>query len=945
MKIISKFLLSIITLLIFSFIFYVTFLLKNENLLENFHFEKIENGTFEINKLENNNFSLNKINDIKKGSVLLENISSTSRFFLVNWNFTKTSSGSNTTINIEPWIYLFELNDIDNNIIIESNWYRINNFSNWTFFINSLNPEKNLIFSIDSIINIEILNTDNKELLTNAILYPHFYFFTDPKKNYRVKWWNLLRINQILNLQFFKEKIFPTKNIINEKILDLLSLKNSENLNYIKNIFDFIKNDFENNLNIWNNNLYEFPWENYIKKYFYLFFNDEKKKIYYKDLIIKNIFLLSNSNNIRDNKIDFIIENLTILETLDSKLGNEIKDIINYIYINKIKSKDISIENRIIFYNLLAKIQNKKIDNPKLNSTLFLKKIFINYDLDENYNLFKDIFLFKDLYFKDLWLNNNNKEKVNKNKIDYLLYFLENIINMDIKNKELYVEKIIILFKDYVEILSQYSDINDSTNNKTLIYKLNIILKNLWETIKSIYFENVRNNSNLLERKKENKWINKNDLNNLNVSLSKLVSFIKTISIKLEKNADNDILIKNYNNNIEIFKEYISALEDYEKYKIKYDKNIIELINWNWNLINKKNWYITTVDELKEYLNWFYWLNISNINIEEKDYNYCKNWNSITEYNKPNFVMECFFVDNVYLYEDLKPISLLFFPYENNKIEVKIEVKKDEIKTRIYELNTIEEWLNEKLKASTTDEDKQKYDFKNFFINNFSTQKIDTWNQNIEITEDQKVQEEKYIRSFKWILLSDSWDFSLLKWFLNIKYNDLIVEKIKEKYIITIKDTLLNTNIENWNDSNDYKLIFNSNYTSQNFHNFENINIKIKDPNDKEEKTFIIWWNTINIIWIVNITSLENVINNLLSQIESITNTYNITINTLNPNEINLYYHTEKDYFEIISEYNNKKLIIEIKSWKIIKINYDWNNIIKSQIQISELKNILNTIL
>jgi hypothetical protein len=37
----------------------------------------------------------------------------------------------------------------------------------------------------------------------------------------------------------------------------------------------------------------------------------------------------------------------------------------------------------------------------KLNSTLFLKKIFINYDLDEKYNLFKDIFLFKNQYFKD----------------------------------------------------------------------------------------------------------------------------------------------------------------------------------------------------------------------------------------------------------------------------------------------------------------------------------------------------------------------------------------------------------------------------------------------------------------------------------------------------------------------------------------------------------------
>jgi hypothetical protein len=37
----------------------------------------------------------------------------------------------------------------------------------------------------------------------------------------------------------------------------------------------------------------------------------------------------------------------------------------------------------------------------------------------------------------------------------------------------------IILFDDYIEILSEYSDTTSETNNKTLIYKINNILKNL----------------------------------------------------------------------------------------------------------------------------------------------------------------------------------------------------------------------------------------------------------------------------------------------------------------------------------------------------------------------------------------------------------------------------------------------------------------------------------
>jgi hypothetical protein len=46
-----------------------------------------------------------------------------------------------------------------------------------------MNPEKNLIFSLDSIINVEILDIYKKELLTNIILYPHFNISVNPEKN------------------------------------------------------------------------------------------------------------------------------------------------------------------------------------------------------------------------------------------------------------------------------------------------------------------------------------------------------------------------------------------------------------------------------------------------------------------------------------------------------------------------------------------------------------------------------------------------------------------------------------------------------------------------------------------------------------------------------------------------------------------------------------------
>ena len=935
MKIISKFLLSIITLIIFSFLFFATFLLKNDNLVENFQYKKIEKWRFEINKLDNNNYSLNKINEIKKDAILLENISDTSRFFLVNWNYTLTNSWSNIIINIDPWIYLFELNDINNNIIIESNWYRINKFSNWKFFINTLNPLKNLFFSIDSIINVEVLDINNKKLLTNLILYPHHYFISNPEKNYRIKWWNILRINQILNFQFFKEKIFSQANEINEKYLNLLSIKNDADKNIIKDIFMFVNNDYINNLNNWLNNLYILPWENLIKTYFYLFFNDEKKKIYYKNLILKNILWLINSNNINDEKINFIVTNIKTIEKLDSKLVDELMNIISYIYITKVNSKEISVTSNIIFYNLLSKIQKIDYKNKKLNSILILKKIFINYDHEEKYNLFKDIFLFKEQYFKDNWLD---KKDWDKSKIDYLLFFMENIININLINKEIYIDKMIILFNDYVWILSKYSDITDEKNNRTNVYKVKNILKKLWETIKSTYFENERNKSNLLIRKKEIE-----SLETLNNIITNLNLFINPIINKFENNKDNEILINEYLSNIETYKEYVIALEDYEKYKSKYDKDITALINWNVNFNNSTDSNITTNEELRKYLNWFFWLNTSNLKIEKKDYNYCKNWESISNFNEPGFIMECFSVYDIYLTKNLKPIPFLLFPFEENKIEIKVEIN-DTIKTKSFKLNIIEEWLEEKLKGSTNTEDIEKYDFKKFFVNNFSKEEIKIWNPIIE-TIKPKITEEKYIRFFKWNLLSDKWDFSLLKWFLDIKYNDLLIEKVEEKYLITIKNALINTNLKIWNTDLKFKSILNSNYIFQDSHSFENINLKIIDPYDKEEKNYILWWNFINITEKINIGSLEKTINRLFIQINDIKNIYNTLKNILYKNEVDIKYYPEKDYFKINIEYKNKKLSIILNSWYITSINYNWKDIIKSQIQILELKNILNTIL
>ena len=145
---------------------------------------------------------------------------------------------------------------------------------------------------------------------------------------------------------------------------------------------------------------------------------------------------------------------------------------------------------------------------------------------------------------------------------------------------------------------------------------------------------------------------------------------------------------------------------------------------------------------------------------------------------------------------------------------------------------------DEKIKNISDIDEKNKYDFKNFFINNFNNP-IDNNenNENNEEQEDITLEEDKNIQSFKRNkLLWNQWDFIILKWFLDINYNNIkVTPDLNNNYIIKIINSELNTKIKKWNIVNDFKIEFNSNYIFSTLHSFENINLKFINTKNLKE--------------------------------------------------------------------------------------------------------------
>lgn len=932
--IISKIFLISLTLIIWATLIFFTFLWWKTDLSKNIKFENIKLWKYYLNKNNKDKFSLiDKDLNIDKNKIFVEQISYLSRFFTNN-NKSEILIEENQ-INIKKWIHLFDLNEVNKNFKINWSTFEITNKWPWLFFVNNLNRSKTIIFSIDTIIDLKIKNKN--EILTSVLLYPHSYIIFNQNRNLLIKGWDQLKISQISNLNFFNKKLISQKKI-NKKFLEIITLKNNEYNYFIEDVLFFLK--FESKENYKNFQKYikrdfiSLLWEKYIKKYSKYFVNTQKKKVYYKNLILREIITLFHEDKKNIKKINSIYENIKKLWEVSIDEVKNIENIIYFYYINSLKLENNSINTTINLSELIKKIKNNTEKNQKLEALLFLKNIFSEYDFQKTSNILKKIPLFKEKYIN--LKSEYDKKSLEYKEIEYLLFFLEKLLTTQFDNIEKYIDKISILLKDYTNISYIFYDDDDDSIKRTWLSKNLKILETIWKIIQKTYFKLERTDEDFLIRKENNILKDKKTISSIKNSINRIINFYKT-NIRFLNETKNTI--ETYQDNINKLTEFFEAMEDYEKYKSKYSVKKAKFLWWDPIKSNKEEKNSLNVAKAYNYIKKFNWISLKNIRIDIYDYNHCINPNILSENQSRDGY--CYKINNL----EINWNNLLFylFPYDNNKLN---NIKVNNISRKWeYKLDEIKESFSEKLKQNNTEE--YEYSFENFFINTFTVQNTTEWKkEEIIYQNDEKnnvSKESKEIWAFKRSkLFWNMWDFSVLKWFLDIKYNDVIVE---EDYSIYIKESNFTLDVKNCVSDkcsdNQYGGILESEYKFTNIHSFENVKLKIIDKSLKDNGIDLIWWNQMEIVGSIKINEFENELKKLWLKINNLETSYNHIKKYLKINNVKIKYYASNNRLKIESNYKDKKLIVYIKDWDNIEVYYNWNNMTKEITHISKLLSIL----
>ena len=424
-------------------------------------FELIEDGESNF-AIKDTEFDTNEYGE----NIYVEQVSNISRFFTDNkisevivgpeWEENKINIEPQIYLNIEPGMYLFDLNEINKNFVVDGGLFTVENKLPGSFIVNNLNPSRTVIFSLDTIINLSIKSKD--ETLTSILLYPHSYLIFNQKRNFLVKNGDLLKISSIFTLDFFDEKIFTQsqENPVNPNFIDIVTLKNDEQRNFVEKTLSFLASELEEKQRDFEKyttkNFITLPGEMYIQKYFSLFINTEKQKVYYKNIILRNIITLFHETQQAPTKIKFIKDSIKVLEQIDLEEAKKMKKIIYFYYLENLKTKKSWVITAMNFAHLIQAIENNQNEIPKWEALFFLKHVFKDYDFLASSNLLEDISYFKEKY---IWSElEYDKQSDQYKEIEYLLFFLEKLLTTELKESGKYIDEISILLKDYVNISS-----------------------------------------------------------------------------------------------------------------------------------------------------------------------------------------------------------------------------------------------------------------------------------------------------------------------------------------------------------------------------------------------------------------------------------------------------------------------------------------------------------
>ncbi len=700
---------------------------------------------------------------------------------------------------------------------------------------------------------------------------------------------------------------------------------NLDNFTYIDNYFfrsilSYFSNEYLNNKSndsVLKENYNNVPYD-YIKKYFYIFINDNKKITYYQDLIYMDLLKIYMSPKSGDYLFTDIEDYYKNLKLLSKKDYTEMLKVLLYFKSKFLLSNKIeSIEAELKYDKILSSV----FSFQKIEWDYMLYYIFNLYDLWNKDNFFDGLISFTDTYFKKNWLKIQKDkllwyDKTKNIKLWYYISFLDNIIKSYLisnSNNSEEIKGVFSILNKYALLsVSVYSDWDKDKKRTIIVLHLNL-LKALSEYIRNNFFEKEMDKWIMLVKNKE-LILDQSIISLLEKSYNTLFNFFTANKVAFDENIESDSLNLNDYDYLSLnYIEYLSALTNYDKYKIaKSDLYRIETIWWD----NVKK-IIYTVWDIKTYLENFNWVKSESIDIKTDE-----TWN----------------IYSVSINIWWKDFSFDLSPYNNYSIS---NIYLDWVKKNsTYSLNLIKEKMDQKFESATNEKEKNTNDFRNFFINTFLYKP----NPVTPPTDEDPIlpKETTDIMVFKRDkLLWSRWEFSNILDFAQIRPENIIVNIINQKISIKVRNVKTSSTFNLWNESNTYWTIFDSDYSiAVNEHYFNNAKFKLyKNIKDWNRVTEYYWlWEDKYIVINGNIWIwlFKEYISSLVSYYNYIIFVNDVLVKKVGQIDISVNSSKIVKYSFMYSWKNYEILLLKNS---IISIKRDWEKINSSTLDYTELQN------
>lgn len=968
----KKILLWIFSMIIWAFLIYTSYIfIQNTTVFEKPKFKDIKNNSEYI--IENRVWKIKEVEKkASKNDLVITYLNNIDKI-ISYWNkieSIKNKSKNIEKINLKKGNFLVNIQNITNKYSVKWYWFNIKN--NWpsSFYIDSSleNPKKEVyIFSLDSILEIDLVIVENQKVANTIYLYPHQYIKFNPILNKVLKDSDVLRVNQVFDIRVLNEKILLKDGKFNDDFLKKIVIWDNYKKEKIKTMFLYTSKDKNQKLKELNDfmkkKVYSISWESLLESVTFwvdlsvFLFNVKKKKIYYKNKILKTIINILNFD-LTIEAPQNIVDKENLEKNLWKKLNKKIlklKELYNSLEKNLVLLKKYSEDDynyfkkfSIYYFELFIKWDfpiNKKIEIAKFRDKLNWKNTnFKDNYLIELYNFYQKYNYWEknDLYF-NIWnfLINYIKDGIPKKEKWYFVDYLWKFILESFKElnnwKNINFKYLINIINTYTNISLDYyeaKDIKDKTKRETLIktWITNYInlLKELTLRIRRNFFKFKLSNTNVLIKKENNFKITEREIDRLRKNTDILNWFIDKNKNILEDNVLNKIKLKKNENIKEKLKIYFEAIKDYETYISKTEEKNHKFLSNNINLEK-----ITKLDKesILEYLSRFNHINLDNVEINIKGKKYCSN---LGKENKIENDLEeyCYEVKNLLVWGE-KKISFLLFPYEENTIKnivIDWENKKD-INQGSYPLNIIESNFSSYSQNLT-----ESYEFEDFFYFIFIANIV--YKTKEDFVFEKQGKEKAIIRSIKnSLLLGKWWSLDAIKNYLKIRYENIIlIEQWKNDYKIEIQNAELKYKWVVWNFSSEYL------YKNGEVSSFKNPKVSFKSPFS---------WVIINFLWVFNLdnkknsSNFENILEKLVKEknnvklIDKLTELiwYLRSITSENA-EINIDYNYRTNIF--IIKLDDYKLEIYTKWDNLTKVLHNWKNILTKMDKMDNLSKYFN---